>query len=451
MVGSTIGTTATGDPTSACGAETPSSGGGVFYTIVGTGANITATTCSPNTNFDTTLFIYTGSCGAYICVDSNDDTGGTCGIASTVTFPTLAGTTYYIFVTGYLATDKGAFTLRATCATPPPVPVITSLTPNTGPIASSTQIVGSNFTGATRVTFNGIPATYTVVDAQNIRAMVPNGATSGNVVVFNGGVFSNGVPFTVTTPVPTITRVAPPSAPVGATLTLTGTGFGGATSVTFNGIAATTFTVTSATSMTVVVPAAATTGNLVVTTGGGVSNGVLFTVVAPAPVVASLSPASGPAGTVVTITGTDFTGATGVSLNGLAITGFTVVNATTITFTVPAGASTGNVIVTTASGASATGQVFTLSTVSATANASQREFSVWPNPIEAKGILHVTLVVPAVSASLTLRNVLGQLVTTRTFSGTTTEFSTTGLAAGTYLLMVQTDRRAPSIQRVVVE
>ena len=451
MVGSTIGTTATGDPTSACGAETPSGGGGVFYTIVGTGANITATTCSPNTNFDTTLFIYSGSCGAYTCVDSNDDTGGSCSIASTVTFPTLAGTTYYIFVTGYLATDRGAFTLRATCATPPPVPVITSLAPNTGPIASSTQIVGSNFTGATRVTFNGIPTTYTVLDAQNIMAMVPNGATSGNVVVFNGGVFSNGVPFTVTTPVPTITRVAPPSASVGTTVTLTGTGFGGATSVTFNGIAATTFNVTSATSMTVVVPAAATTGNIVVTTGGGVSNGILFTVIAPVPAVSSLSPANGPAGTVVTITGTDFAGTTGLTLNGLAISGFTVVNTTTITFAVPAGASTGDVIVTTASGASASGQIFTLSTVSATANASQRDFSVWPNPIEAKGILHVTLAVPAVSASLTLRTVLGQLVTTRTFSGTTTEFSTTGLAAGTYLLMVQTDRHAPSIQRVVVK
>ena len=451
VVGGTIGTTATGDPTGACGAETPSSGGGVFYTIVGTGANITATTCSPNTNFDTTLFIYSGSCGAYTCVASNDDTNGACGTASTVTFPTLAGTTYYLFVTGYLATDVGAFSLRATCATPPPTPTITSLTPNTGPIASSTQIVGSNFTGATRVTFNGIAATYSVVDAQNILAMVPNGATTGNVVVFNGGVFSNGVLFTVTTPVPTITRLAPASGTVGATITITGTGLGGATSVTFNGIVATTFTVTSATSMTVVVPAAATTGNIVVTTGGGASNGILFTVVPPAPSVASLSPASGSAGTVVTVTGANFTGATSLTLNGVAVASFTVVNATTITFTVPAGSSTGDVIVSTAGGSSATGRIFTLTVVSATAAANQTEFSVWPNPIAAKGTLHVTLLVPAATASLTLRNVLGQLVATRTFGGSTTELSTTGLAAGTYLLMVQTDRRAPSIQRVVVE
>ena len=370
LIGSTLGATATGDPTGTCGTETVR-GGGVFYSIVGTGASITITTCVSNTNFDTVLFVYSGGCGTYTCVTSNDDASTACGSASTVTFNTLAGTSYLVFVTGYLASDTGYFGLSTTCATPPPTPVITSLTPNTGPIASSVQIVGTNFTGATRVTFNGLAATtYTVIDAQTIVATVPNGATSGNVVVFNGGVFSNGVPFTVTTPVPAITSVAPPSGVVGTLVTLTGSGFGGATRVTFNGIAATTYTVLSATSMTAVVPVSATTGNIVVTTGGGVSNGQLFTV--------------------------------------------TVVSATT-------------------------------------SSANQTEFSVWPNPIAAKGTLHVRLAAPAALASLTLRNVLGQLVSTRSFSGTTTELTTTGLATGTYLLMVQTDRRVPSIQRVVVE
>jgi len=72
----------------------------------------------------------------------------------------------------------------------------------------------------------------------------------------------------------------------------------------------------------------------------------------PAPVLSSLSPTSGPVGTVVTLTGTNLTGATGVSFNGTAATTFTVVNATTITATVPAGATTGNVTVTTGSGTS---------------------------------------------------------------------------------------------------
>ena len=449
LTGTTIGATDLGDPTISCASVTVDAGG-VFYSIIGKGADITLSTCGTATTFDSKLFVYSGTCGNYVCVAGNDDAGGSCGNASAVTFGTLAGTTYLIFVSGF-ADAVGPFSLRATCATPPPTPAITSLTPNAAPIASSIQIVGANFTGTTRVTFNGITATYSVVDAQNIRATVPNAATTGNVVVFNGGVFSNGVLFTVTTTLPTISRVAPPSGVVGTTVILTGTSFGGATSIKFNGIAATTFNVISATSITAVVPAMATTGNIVVTTGSGASNGFLFTVVPPTPVVSSLSPATGPVGTAVTVRGTNFTGATALTLNGVAITGFTVINATTITFTVPAGSTTGDVIVTTAGGASPTGHVFTLFTVSATANANQSEFSVWPNPIAAEGTLHITLAVSAITASFTLRNVLGQMVVTRNFSGTDTELTTTGLAAGTYLLMVQMDRRAPSIQRVVVE
>ena len=72
----------------------------------------------------------------------------------------------------------------------------------------------------------------------------------------------------------------------------------------------------------------------------------------------SLSPSSGVAGTVVTLTGTGFTGATGVSFNGTAAATFAVTNATTATATVPAGATTGNVTITTPAGTS-NGAVFT--------------------------------------------------------------------------------------------
>ena len=448
VTGTTVGATAAGDPTGNC--STSVDAGGVFYRIAGTGASITLSTCSSSTNFDTKLFVYSGTCGSYTCVAGNDDaTGCSNAVASSVTFNSVVGTTYLVFVSGYL-TETGTFRLSTTCATPPPAPTISSLAPTSGPVASGVVITGTNFTGVTRVAFNGTVATYTVVDAQTIAATVPNGATTGNVVVTTAGGPSNGVLFTITTPVPTITRIAPPSGAVGSTVTLTGTGFGGATSVTFNGTAATTFNVTSATSMTAVVPNGATTGNVVVTTGGGASNGFSFTVLPNAPAVTSLSPVSGPVGTSITVTGSNFTGATALTLNGIAVSGYTVVNATTITFTVPAGATSGDVVVTTAGGPSG-GRVFTVTVVSATAAANQTEFSVWPNPIAARGSLHVTLAVPATLGHLSLRNVLGQVVATRTFGGTTTELPITGLAAGTYLLIVQTDRHAPSIRRVVVE
>jgi hypothetical protein len=64
----------------------------------------------------------------------------------------------------------------------------------------------------------------------------------------------------------------------------------------------------------------------------------------------TLSPATGPVGTSVTITGTNLTGATSVSFNGTAASSFVVNSATSITAVVAAGTTTGPVSVTTPSG-----------------------------------------------------------------------------------------------------
>lgn len=77
----------------------------------------------------------------------------------------------------------------------------------------------------------------------------------------------------------------------------------------------------------------------------------------PAPTVTSISPTSGPAtgGTTVTITGTEFTGATAVKFGTASTSDFTVHSDTQITATSPAGSGTVDVMVTTAGGTSATG------------------------------------------------------------------------------------------------
>ena len=67
---------------------------------------------------------------------------------------------------------------------------------------------------------------------------------------------------------PTITAVSPASGTIGTTVTITGTGFTGASKVTFNA-AASPFTVTSSTQITATVPAAASTGPIAVTAPGG--------------------------------------------------------------------------------------------------------------------------------------------------------------------------------------
>ncbi len=90
-------------------------------------------------------------------------------------------------------------------------------------------------------------------------------------------------------------------------------------------------------------------------------------------------------------------------------------------------------------------------TATATAGTNATAFSVWPNPVGAKGLLHVSLPVPATAARLSLRNALGQLVRTRTFAGSGAELPTAGLASGVYLLNVQADGHAPTVRRIVVE
>lgn len=61
------------------------------------------------------------------------------------------------------------------------------------------------------------------------------------------------------------------------------------------------------------------------------------------PVIASLSRASGAVGTLVTLTGTGFTKALGVSFNGFPATTFKVNGDTSITVTVPTGATSGKI------------------------------------------------------------------------------------------------------------
>ena len=91
--------------------------------------------------------------------------------------------------------------------------------------------------------------------------------------------------------------------------------------------------------------------------GSSASASGTATVNPPPPTVTSVSPSAGPTagGTSVTITGTNFTGATVVKFGATNATAFTVNSATSITAAAPAGsAGTVDVTVTTAGGTSAT-------------------------------------------------------------------------------------------------
>jgi hypothetical protein len=157
---------------------------------------------------------------------------------------------------------------------------------------------------------------------------------------------------------------------VGTGVTITDQTFAGATAVSFNGVAA-TFTEGPAGTITTTVPAGATTGPITVTTPGKgpLTTTTRFTVT---PGITSFAPTSSPVGTGVTITGTNFTGATAVSFGG-TMAAFAVSNSGTVTTTVPAGATTGPITVTTLDGT-------TTSVASFTVTPGGPPFSLIPTP-----------------------------------------------------------------------
>jgi streptogramin lyase len=100
----------------------------------------------------------------------------------------------------------------------------------------------------------GFPVDVTVGSDGNVWFSEANASKIGRVNLVASG--------------PTIGSFAPASGPVGTTVTITGSGFTAATSVTFNGVSASFSTNTDA-KVTATVPTGATTGRITVTTPNG--------------------------------------------------------------------------------------------------------------------------------------------------------------------------------------
>jgi len=138
-------------------------------------------------------------------------------------------------------------------------------------------------------------------------------------------------------------RFDPITGAEGTSVYITGSNFADVTDITFNGKSVNSFSIVSATEITTAVPGGASSGPIaIVSNATPITSDTCFTTTSPA--VTSFSPTSGAAGTVLTITGTNFTGATAVRFNGSPATP-TSVSATSITVTVPANAVTGLVSV----------------------------------------------------------------------------------------------------------
>lgn len=336
------------------------------------------------------------------------------------------------------ATSAASFVVTATDEAS-----IDSFSPSGGAVGISVTINGTNFTGATEVKFNTtVATTWTIVSSLEITATVPTGATTGKISVKTPvNTATSASDFTVTGVVPTITSFTPTSGPVGTTVTINGTGLSDVTIVRFNTTDQTTFTVNpSGTQITAKVPTGATSGLIYVVAPGGTgsSSGATpstFTVTtAAAPTITGFSPMSGPPGTLVVITGTNFLAASAVTFGNKAAADFTVDSATQISATVANGTQTGKITVTTPAGTATSAADFTIA-ASGTPTISSFTPSQGPvgqlvtiNGTNFTGVTQVKFNLTAAS-SFTIVN--STQITATVAAGTTTGYISVTNASGT--------------------
>ncbi len=222
------------------------------------------------------------------------------------------------------------------------LPAIASLNPSSaivGGPAFTLTVSGSGFVSTSTVQWKGVNRTTTFVSPTVLTASIPASdiAATGTaaVTVVNpspGGGTSNALNFSIIdpNPMPTLTSISPNTGMATGpafTLTVNGTGFINGSTVRWNGNSRTT-TFVSATQLTAAIPAtdiaAVGTASVTVFTpapGGGTSQGVTFTIVAPnpAPMISRLNPnfanTGGPA-FPLSVIGTQFTNSSVIQWNG---------------------------------------------------------------------------------------------------------------------------------------
>jgi Putative Ig domain/IPT/TIG domain len=246
------------------------------------------------------------------------------------------------------------------------------------PYTATVVVAGGQPTYAFSVSQGQLPTGLTLDPQTGVISGTPQALGTFNFTVqatdSSGGPATTSEPLSLTViqtelsdPVPTVTSLAP-SLGVGAgggTITINGTGFtqglAGPTSVQFGTKPATNVVVNATgTQLTATIPAAVANGTVSVsvsTPGGSTGPAGQYTYIFSQPSVSAIAPASGApgGGTVVTITGNAFIGATSVRFAGSAAT-FVVNSNSSITATSPAGTggSAADITVTGPGGTSAT-------------------------------------------------------------------------------------------------
>lgn len=255
----------------------------------------------------------------------------------------------------------GGFTYLA--PPPPPAPVVNSISPNTGVVlkSSTVTLTGNNFVNGAKVKFGDIEISSTYISTTQLRVATPVWATPETVTVTvtnpdgQQGQLINGFSFIQDVP-PVLTSLSPNTGLIsgGGTVTVNGNNFKNGSKLLFGGqeLAA---TYVSASQLRIKVPAWSNPeviDVIVVNPDGQQSDllvgGYVYTAPAPkpAPVVTSLSPATGSVkgGTTVTLNGKNFQSGATVEINGVVVAS-TYLSSTQLRFKTPASAVSGPVTI----------------------------------------------------------------------------------------------------------
>lgn len=199
-------------------------------------------------------------------------------------------------------------------------PTILSFTPTSAATGANVTIKGTNFSGASAVSFNNVNASsFFVQNDSTISAVVGSGSTGKVRVTTPLGTATSVGNFTYLVS-PTISSFTPATAATGTVVTITGTNFTGVNAVSFGGVAASSFTVVNSTTITATVGSGAS-GSVSVSSPSGSATSPNFTFCNPV----TLQGVS--AGTTLLCFGrTTTVSATGVSGTNALVSWYTAAN-----------------------------------------------------------------------------------------------------------------------------
>lgn len=314
------------------GGETATSTGSIFTYLLPT-----VTAISPPSATAGTLVTLTG-------------TQFLSGITATVggvqcTTPTLISPTRMTCILGANSAHPGSVTILNTngeTATSlyeifsPLSPTVAAISPSSAPAGTLVTLTGSSFAAGITARLGSVDCTSPIyispiamtcivgVDSVGTHTVTVSN-TNGETATTSSAIF--------TYELPTVTMISPTSGTAGSLITISGTGFLSGITASIGGVACSSPTLISSTVMTCTA-GVHSTGAVSVTienTNGetATSIGSIFTYALPA--VVTINPTSGPAGSLVTITGTGFLSGIAASIGGVDCSSPTFISSTEMT------------------------------------------------------------------------------------------------------------------------